>query len=153
MFLKRFAESIRHHPANNAADDDDYEVPYEYIEGGATDDDSNDNDNVDAPSPRHIIKSFHIDEDHCPKMIKMYNDSQKFDGIKCFYFRLTKTYGCDTMEKLLIKEGYTLANPIDALSKPGKRYVLFTGKISQERYDRYCKIYEELKEFDKYKYM
>ena len=98
--------------------------------GGAV---STDND------PRHKIKKWHIDMNHCPKLIKMYEDSQKHKGIKCFYFRLTNVYGCDTMEKVLQKYGYSLAST-DALNTVGKRYVLFTGNVSDVMREEYMKM-------------
>ena len=108
--------------------------------GGGSKDEETEDDYEDESSPRHNIKKFHIDETHCPKMIKMYEDSKSYNGIRCFYFRLTKTYGCNTMEKLLQKEGYTLADPDTALSKTGKRYVLFTGQVSQEKRNKFMSI-------------
>ena len=89
---------------------------------------------------RHKIKKFIIDKTHCAKLIRMYEDSKKFDGIKCFYFRLTQTYGCDTMEKLLQKEGYELADTTIPLTTKAKRYVLFTGSVSQEKRNEYLAL-------------
>ena len=103
-------------------------------------DSDNDKDVDDGSSFRHNIKRFKIDKIHCPKIIRMYEDSLKFPGIKCFYFRLTKTYGCETMERLLIKEGYKLANINDTFTSKGKRYVLFTGSVNNEVRDAYKKL-------------
>lgn len=145
--------------------DDEYEPPYdaivkpsyhrsmadyfddkldEVVEGGARYEDSDDDYERDSEE-RHKIKHFLIDKTHCPKIIRMYEDSLKFDGIKCFYFRLTRTYGCDTMEKLLQKEGYTLADPKTCFASKGKRYVLFTGAISQDRRNEYMNLVNSTK--------
>ena len=101
---------------------------------------SNDEERDYSSEERHKIKRFIIDKAHCPKLIKMYEDSLQYEGIKCFYFRLTKTYGCDTMEKLLQKEGYSLADPDNALNTKDKRYVLFTGNISQDRRNEFVRL-------------
>lgn len=145
--------------------DDEYEPPYdaivkpsyhrsmadyfddkvdEVVEGGAKYEDSDDDYERDSEE-RHKIKHFLIDKTHCPKIIRMYEDSLKFNGIKCFYFRLTRTYGCDTMEKLLQKEGYTLADPKTCFASKGKRYVLFTGAISQDRRNEYMNLVNSTK--------
>ena len=116
----------------------------ELFGGAARDDDSDDYYERDSEE-RHKIKHFLIDKTHCPKIIRMYEDSLKFDGIKCFYFRLTRTYGCDTMEKLLQKEGYTLADPKTCFASKGKRYVLFTGNISQDRRNEYMNLVNSVK--------
>lgn len=119
------------------------------MKGGADISDNKENDDADDEnSPRHNIKKFHMDEKHCPKIIQMYKDSLEFDGIKCFYFRLTKTYGCDTMEKMLQSKGYELADPETALNEKGKRYVLFTGNVSQDRRNEFMKIINNKKNCD-----
>lgn len=134
---------------------DEYEPPYSHIHkypqnfeeyfdnmeakkviGGANDEEDDDS----GSEIRHNIKKFVIDKNHCPKLIKMYEDSTKYEGIKCFYFRLTRTYGCDTMEKVLQKYGYSLANPDKVFDSEGKHYVVFTGKISQETRNNYMRM-------------
>ena len=161
-------DSIDGGKKKNIDDTDEYEPPYELfrndkvysdmaeyfkeklsISGGAKDADENENINPDEEdSQRHNIKKFHMDEKHCPKIIQMYKDSQKIEGIKCFYFRLTKTYGCDTMEKMLQSKGYELADPETALREKGKRYVLFTGNVSQNRRDEFMKLLNDKKNCD-----
>lgn len=72
-----------------------------------------------------------IDKAHCPKIIKMYDDSTKYKGSCVFYFRFVRMYGIETMESKLIAEGYVLAETNDDIwNSKEKRYVLFTGNIS-----------------------
>lgn len=82
-----------------------------------------------------------IDKEHCPKIIKMYNDSKKYK-LCVFYFHYVRMYGVDTMEQLLIKEGYTLAGS-DALDTPGKRYVLFTGNIPYNQSNKFKHMFND----------
>lgn len=82
-----------------------------------------------------------IDKEHCPKIIKMYEDSKKYK-LCVFYFHYVRMYGVDTMEQLLIKEGYKLAGD-DALSTPGKRYVLFTGAQSYKQATKYKHMFND----------
>ena len=47
-----------------------------------------------------------IDKTHCPKIFKMYEDSENIDGSCVFYFRFTSRYGIECMEELLLKKDY-----------------------------------------------
>lgn len=73
-----------------------------------------------------------VDMKHCPKVIKMYEDSKEVHGSCVFYFRFVKMYGVDTMEQCLKNEGYELAssNSEKVFEKKAKRYVLFTGSVN-----------------------
>ena len=72
------------------------------------------------------------DKTHCPKIIKMFDDTKGLRGPCVFYFRFVRMYGIETMEAKLKAEGYELC-PHDeqkVFTSKGKRYVLFTGSVS-----------------------
>ena len=89
--------------------------------------------NRDEDKDRYV-GSISIDSIHCPKILKMYDDTKKINGLCVFYFRFVKMYGVETMETKLKQEGYTLppTNEKSLFSSKGKRYVLFTGDVSYE---------------------
>lgn len=74
------------------------------------------------------VGQIKIDQFHCPKILRMYNDTIKVKGPCVFYFRFVKMYGTETMERKLIEEGYELVKS-DPFIEKKKRYVLFTGDI------------------------
>lgn len=72
-----------------------------------------------------------IDSIHTPKIIRMYNDSQKINGTCVFYFRFTRMYGIGAMEECLNMKGYKkLKLNEDPFISPSKRYVIFSGDIN-----------------------
>lgn len=79
-----------------------------------------------------------IDIDHCPKIIKMYDDTKNINGLCAFYFRFVD-FGIKTMEAKLIKEKYTEFN-LKTKNK-GKHYILFTGNESSEYRNKCKEIY------------
>jgi len=72
------------------------------------------------------------DSQHCPKVIKMFEDAEKINGSCVFYFRFVRMYGTETMEALLKAKGYVMSSSKadEVFSEKKKRYVLFTGSIS-----------------------
>ena len=72
-----------------------------------------------------------IDNEHCPKVMKMFEDSEKVNGLCVFYFRFVRMYGVDTMVEKLKKEGYVLCenDKEKVFEKKKKRFVLFTGSV------------------------
>lgn len=79
-----------------------------------------------------------IDVDHCPKIIKMYDDTKNINGLCAFYFRFVD-FGIKTMEAKLIKEKYT---EFDLKNKnKGNHYILFTGNESSEYRNKCKEIY------------
>ena len=86
----------------------------------------------------------YIDNEHCPKIIKMFDDSNKINGLCAFYFRFVE-FGVKTMEAKLIKEGFKLFNynkkfNFEPIHK-GKHYILFTGNESSEYRNKLKEIY------------
>lgn len=82
---------------------------------------------------RLTYKKLKIDEEHCPKIIKMYNDTININGCCCFYFRFTSIYGSKLMEELLKSKGYKKPGKDNIFDKKDKRYVIFNGNISNEK--------------------
>ena len=86
----------------------------------------------------------YIDEEHCPKIIKMFNDTKNINGLCAFYFRFVD-FGVKTMEAKLIKEGYKLFKYNSKFQfedhKKGKYYMLFTGNESSEQRNKYKEIF------------
>lgn len=72
-----------------------------------------------------------IDNNHCPKVMKMFEDSEKINGSCVFYFRFVRMYGVDTMVEKLKKKGYVLCESDEekVFEKKMKRFVLFTGSV------------------------
>ena len=87
--------------------------------------------NTNNPKDRYVGDII-IDKAHCPKVIKMFEDTKSIHGCCVFYFRFVRMYGVETMEAKLKQEGYKLAgNDADKVfAKKAKRYVLFTGDVS-----------------------
>lgn len=93
-----------------------------------------------------------IDNDHCPKIIKMYDDTKNIKGLCAFYFRFVD-FGIKTMEAKLIKEGYKEFNPKNKIKN--KTYILFTGNETSEYRNKCKEIYnsDENKYGDYIKYI
>ena len=84
------------------------------------------------------------DMQHCPKVIRMFNDSLKFNGPCVFYFRFVRMYGTDTMEAVLRKNGYRLVKPNeDVFQRKEKRYVLFTGNVPNATRVKWKKLFND----------
>lgn len=86
----------------------------------------------------------YIDEYHCPKIIKMYDDTKHINGLCAFYFRFVE-FGVKTMEAKLIKEKYSLFKLNSKFNfedkYKGKHYILFTGNESSETRNKYKEIF------------
>lgn len=80
---------------------------------------------------RYIGKII-VDKIHCPKIIKMFEDTKYINGTCVFYFRFVHMYGTDTMVEKLKQEGYELAssNENKIFNERRKRFVLFTGDVA-----------------------
>ena len=51
------------------------------------------------------IKEIKVNNEHCPKLLKMYKDTIKIKGLCVFYFKFVD-YGVNVMEEILKKHGY-----------------------------------------------
>ena len=73
-------------------------------------------------------KQGNINSKTAPKIVKMYEDTEKIVGKVCFYFRFTEK-GVDTMRRYLESKGYTIAgnNYDEIFNKTGKHFICFTG--------------------------
>lgn len=83
----------------------------------------------------------YIDEIHCPKIIKMFDDTKNIKGLCAFYFRFVD-FGVKTMEAKLIKEDYKLFKYSSKFKftdyNKGNYYILFTGNETND-YRNKCK--------------
>ena len=82
-----------------------------------------------------------VDKIHCPKIVKMYNDTTKINGSCVFYFRFARMYGIECMEEMLKMNGYTkvvLSNYESVFDSKAKRYIVFSGNEDIKFRDR-CK--------------
>ena len=85
-----------------------------------------------------------IDEKHCPKIIKMFNDSKIINGTCVFYFRFTRMYGIGAMEEMLKMNGYKrLKQNEDPFMKEGKRYVVFSGDIGMNTRNKWKDLFND----------
>ena len=93
---------------------------------------------------RYIGKII-VDKIHCPKIIKMFDDTKYVNGTCVFYFRFVRMYGTDTMVQKLKEEGYELAstNENKVFSEKKKRFVLFTGDISFSTRNKWKKYFND----------
>lgn len=95
---------------------------------------------------RNDVKNIFVDNIHCPKIIKMFNDSAKIHGKTCFYFRFTNSYGVGCMEKCLQKNGYNLVKSgEDIFQNKNKRYVVFSGDIDNNIRNQWKDLYNNPK--------
>lgn len=86
---------------------------------------------TNEPYENRYVGKIKIDEEHCPKIIKMYKDSSKVDGLCVFYFRYTKMYGIKCMSKMLKLKGFEKVKDVkNVFDKKGKRFVVFSGDMS-----------------------
>lgn len=93
---------------------------------------------------RNKCKDIIVDKIHCPKIVKMFNDSEKINGLCCFYFRFTNIYGIKTMEKCLQMNGYNcVKNNEDVFSKKDKRYVVFSGDFEDKIRDKWKSLFND----------
>lgn len=91
------------------------------------------NDLLTNRDKNRYVGSIKVDTEHCPKIIRMFNDTKNINGTCVFYFRFVRMYGTETMETKLKQEGYVLpSNDEDIFKTKRKRYVLFTGSIPYE---------------------
>lgn len=91
------------------------------------------NDSLTNQDKNRYVGSIKVDTEHCPKIIRMFNDTKSINGTCVFYFRFVRMYGTETMETKLKQEGYVLpSNDEDIFKTKRKRYVLFTGSVPYE---------------------
>jgi len=105
------------------------------------------------------IRNIKVDKIHCPKLIKMYEDSKNIKGLCVFYFKFVD-YGVKVMEKILKLNGYVkyskektkelksdskLINEDDKINKINKlikgTYCVFTGNESAIQKAKIKKIF------------
>lgn len=98
--------------------------------------------NVDKED-RLRYKKLNIDEEHCPKIIKMYNDTINIKGCCCFYFRFTSIYGSKLMEELLKSKGYTTPDKENIFAHKAKRYVIFNGNITNDKRNHWKNLFND----------
>ena len=91
------------------------------------------------------VGGLEIDNVHCPKIVKMFKDTEQINGLCVFYFRFVRMYGVETMEAMLKKKGYQLASNNSDLvfSSKSKRFVLFTGSVSYETRIKWKNIFND----------
>ena len=100
--------------------------------------------NLNTDKNRYIGRII-VDKIHCPKIIKMFDDTKYVNGTCVFYFRFVRMYGTDTMVQKLKDEGYELAstNENKVFSEKKKRFVLFTGDISFSTRNKWKKYFND----------
>ena len=87
---------------------------------------------------------IHLDKQHCPKIFRMYEDTKDVNGLCVFYFRFTNIHGVLIMEEMLKKHGYRLpSRGEDVFASKSKRYVVFTGSISNDLRDAWKKMFND----------
>ena len=87
---------------------------------------------------------IHLDKQHCPKIFRMYEDTKEVNGLCVFYFRFTNIHGVLIMEEMLKKHGYRLpSRGEDVFASKSKRYVVFTGSISNDLRDAWKKMFND----------
>ena len=90
-----------------------------------------------------------IDEIHCPKLIKMYNDTKNINGLCVFYFKFVesgtkimeevlKNYGINKYENSIAKANKSTSN---SKIKSKLKYVVFTGNETAEYKSKIKKIF------------
>jgi len=78
-----------------------------------------------------------IDEIHCPKLIKMYNDTKNINGLCVFYFKFVES-GVKIMEEVLKHNGITKFN---FSQNSSQKYVIFTGNETADYKSKIKKIF------------
>jgi hypothetical protein len=95
------------------------------------------NDSMTGGKQEQSIKpKIQIDEIHCPKLIKMYNDTKNINGLCVFYFKFVES-GTKIMEEVLKKYGYSKFSH----SNSNSNYVVFTGNETAEYKSKIKKIF------------
>lgn len=85
-----------------------------------------------------------IDRQHCPKIIRMYEDTVDIKGTCVFYFRFTSMYGIGAMEECLKLNGFTrLGSKDDPFTKKSKRYVVFSGDITMNVRNHWKNVFND----------
>ena len=84
-----------------------------------------------------VAKQIKIDALHCPKLLKMYSDTTKINGLCVFYFRFIDK-GIDIMAELLKKKGF---NEWNGQTTKQKSFIIFSGKESSEQKRKIKEIY------------
>lgn len=82
-----------------------------------------------------------VDNIHCPKIVRMYKDSEKIDGCVVFYFKFVNVYGCELMAKCLEMHDYEkidIYNIDDVFEEKKLRYIMFTGE-ENSKFRNKCK--------------
>lgn len=87
---------------------------------------------------RLVGKVHDVNDKHCPKIIKMYEDSTRINGTCVFYFRFTSIYGIQSMTKLLERKGFKPVKAKENVFENGKRkrYAVFSGDESMQKRNR-----------------
>lgn len=83
-----------------------------------------------------------VDMKHCPKILKMYEDTEKINGTCVFYFRFTSMYGIETMEEMLKMKGYERLDG-DPFGGEGKRYVVFSGDVGMNTRNKWKDLFND----------
>ena len=97
---------------------------------------------------RIVMKGFNKnncapDSEHCPKLIKMLNDTKNINGLCVFYFKYTNIHGIEGMERVMNNNGI---HKYDNSKKSGTQsemstYAIFSGKESSIERDRIKHIF------------
>ena len=100
---------------------------------------------------RIVMKGFNKnncepDSEHCPKLIKMLNDTKNVNGLCVFYFKYTNIHGIKGMERVMNNNGI---HKYDNSKKYGTQhetqnaptYAIFSGKESSIERDRIKHIF------------
>ena len=100
---------------------------------------------------RIVMKGFNKnncepDSEHCPKLIKMLNDTKNVNGLCVFYFKYTNIHGIEGMERVMNNNGI---HKYDNSKKYGTQhetqnaptYAIFSGKESSIERDRIKHIF------------
>ena len=82
-------------------------------------------------------KGIKIDKIHCPKLIRMYEDTKNINGLCVFYFKFVES-GTKIMEEVLKQNGYMKFNDNN---KSKRNYVVFTGNETSEYKSKIKKIF------------
>ena len=99
---------------------------------------------------------YPIDDIHCPKIIRMFNDTIDINGPCVFYFRFTNIHGVRAMQMMLEQQHYKqVSSNEDVFAKKDKRYIIFTGGIVNNVRNRWKALFnDERNKYGEYiKYM
>jgi len=93
-----------------------------------------------------LIKKIKVDNEHCPKLLKMYKDTIKIKGLCVFYFKFVD-YGVNIMEEILKKYGYEKFKGDENKQQQNEHndlkptFITFTGNETSEQKARIKKIF------------